>query len=114
LKTTGLIPTTNQQLPTTCTYTIHAASFFVCQLRLDFVRFSLPQPTIDTTTPGNAYPACNNGYLQVGNVKLCGENAGQHSEFLINDLKIFNIYIFTSIPNKFMYLSIQETSMRGK
>lgn len=81
LRTTGLVrPTGNQQLPTTCTYTIIANNFFVCQMRLDFVRFSLPQPTVDTTTPFDAYPACNDGHLQVGNIKLCGENTGQHSK----------------------------------
>ena len=81
LRHTGLVPPpANQQVPQTCTYTIHALSLMICQIRLDFTTFSLSQPTINSMA-GTVYPICNDGYLQVGNITLCGENSGQHSEF---------------------------------
>lgn len=52
----------------------------ICQMRLDLNQFSLSPPTID---PILAYMKCNDGYLQVGNVTLCGENSGQHSKLKI-------------------------------
>lgn len=54
-------------------------NFMVCQIRLELTKFSLAQPTV-TEVAGSAFPKCVNGYLQVGNITLCGENAGQHSK----------------------------------
>lgn len=47
-------------------------------MRLDFRQFSISGPTVH---PTRAYQSCNDEYLQVGNVTLCGENTGQHSKF---------------------------------
>jgi hypothetical protein len=81
LRTTGLVsPAVTRPMPTTCTYRINVINFQVCQMRLDFRTFSMAPPTADAATP---YQRCNTDYLQVGNVTLCGENAGQHGEEIL-------------------------------
>lgn len=81
LRHTGLVPPpTSQQIPVTCTYRIHIISFAICQMRLEFREFSLPAPTYDSSVPGISYQKCSDGYLQVGNITLCGENRGQHGK----------------------------------
>lgn len=73
-------------------------NLMVCQMRLDFTKFTLAQPTINSMA-GSAFPKCSDGYLQVGNITMCGENAGQHSEFLafererMNFINSFAVYV---------------------
>lgn len=69
----------NQQIPTTCTYKIHAVSGFICQMRFDFVEFNLAPPTV------SPYPRCTDEFMTVGNVTLCGVNNGQHSMYLFSN-----------------------------
>lgn len=68
------MPTTrpNQQVPTTCTYKIHAISGFICQMRFELTEFSLLAPEI------SPFPRCVDESMTVGNVTLCGVNHGQH------------------------------------
>lgn len=58
-----------------CTYRITRAATDICQLRIDFLDFSLAPPNGDGT--------CNNDYMSVTGgssrvPRICGENAGQH------------------------------------
>ncbi|XP_070499320.1 uncharacterized protein [Chironomus tepperi] len=79
----NLVPTTrpNQQVPTTCTYKIHAISGFICQMRFELTEFSLLAPQI------SPFPRCVDESMTVGNVTLCGVNHGQHFYVPINPLK---------------------------
>lgn len=58
-----------------CTYQIHQESYDnICQLRIDFLSFSLAQP--------NGDGMCNTDYFTVEGgtyvPKICGQNMGQH------------------------------------
>lgn len=56
-----------------CSYTIKPFNNRVCQLRIDFEIFSLEQPT-----SASGYPQCVTDIFTVGNLRMCGNNAGQH------------------------------------
>lgn len=58
-----------------CGYQIHRASHKICQLRIDFLAFSLAQP--------NGDGECTTDYFTVENAasnipRICGENTGSH------------------------------------
>lgn len=81
LRTTGLVsPAANQPIPQTCTYRINAVSFQICQMRLDFRQFSMAGPSVNPLANGAAFQKCNDDFLTVNGITICGENAGQHSE----------------------------------
>lgn len=58
-----------------CSYTIRPFNNRVCQLRIDFETFVLEQPTT-----ASGYPQCVTDIFTVGNLRMCGDNSGQHSE----------------------------------
>lgn len=60
-----------------CVYEIRPTSSRVCQVRFDLNNFSLAQPSILT------YPLCVTDEFVVGDIKLCGENSGQHCKFFL-------------------------------
>ncbi|XP_030383241.1 uncharacterized protein LOC115630726 [Scaptodrosophila lebanonensis] len=58
-----------------CQYNVASWSTQVCQVRIDFERFELPQPQL--LGNGEQLLECVD-YLQVQRFKLCGRNTGQH------------------------------------
>lgn len=81
--TCGSVPSSLKQVtlavPATitsgCSYTIKPFNNRVCQLRIDFEIFELEQPTA-----ASGYPQCVTDIFTVGNLRMCGNNSGQHSE----------------------------------
>ena len=71
------------------TFHFHLKSF---QFRLDFRQLSLAPPTV------NPYPICEQDTLKVGDITLCGENAGQH------------IYVPVARGDRQITITIQTTS----
>lgn len=60
-----------------CTITVYPCNSDVCQLRIDFMKFSLAQP--------NATGVCDNDFLLISGgastvPRLCGENDDQHGK----------------------------------
>lgn len=101
LRTTGLLPPLpNQQVPVTCTYRINAINFQICQIRLDFTKLSLAQPTMNGNGLGGngAFMRCNDESLTVGvnGIQICGENSGQHRKWKGSTGK--NFFVQISIP----------------
>ena len=93
------------QSGTTCSLSVDTGSNLnsqrkaICQIRLDFVSFSIAQPDSETV--------CSDDTFQVigatNNVPtICGDNAGQHSTFIQSDM----ISLFTFFLNqKISFLS---------
>lgn len=75
-----------------CSYTIKPFNNRVCQLRIDFETFVLEQPTT-----ASGYPQCVTDIFTVGNLRMCGDNSGQHSKnyliFQSNNELIFGFLI---------------------
>lgn len=68
--------------------TVYPCTTDICQLRLDFLEFSLSQP--------NASGVCDNDFLLIAGAartypRICGENAGQHGKhkFILHS-ELFN------------------------
>ncbi|KAH8273710.1 hypothetical protein KR018_010263 [Drosophila ironensis] len=60
-----------------CQYRVAQWSGQVCQVRVDFERLELPQPTLNATSQALE---CRD-FLQIQRFRLCGRNTGQHLYF---------------------------------
>lgn len=77
----------------TCSLTVQRCSPDVCQIRIDFLSFSLVQPNGDGICANDALiisgAATNTG-------RICGENTGQHIYLDFNNENNIDVSIFTS------------------
>ncbi|KAK0080535.1 hypothetical protein PV325_013798 [Microctonus aethiopoides] len=81
-----------------CMITVYPCTTDICQLRLDFLEFSLSQP--------NASGVCDNDFLLIAGAartypRICGENAGQHVYVEFNGANPIIISIDTNVDYSF-------------
>ncbi|KAK0081836.1 hypothetical protein PV326_007475 [Microctonus aethiopoides] len=81
-----------------CMITVYPCTTDICQLRLDFLEFSLSQP--------NASGVCDNDFLLIAGAartypRFCGENAGQHVYVEFNGANPIIISIDTNVDYSF-------------
>ncbi|KAK4873091.1 hypothetical protein RN001_015120 [Aquatica leii] len=76
-----------------CTLTIQRCNVNVCQMRIDFLSFTLAQPNADGVCVNDAMTISGAG-TNVG--RICGENTGQHIYIDFSYAKDVVINIFTS------------------
>lgn len=74
-----------RQPPKECVYRIQPASFFVCQLRIDF-DIAMQAPTLPPTDAAAAaaspikVPTCDKDEFSIGSFRFCGVSRDQHSK----------------------------------
>jgi CUB domain len=81
-----------------CQYRVYRKNHRICQLRIDFLIFSLAQPTGDGV--------CTNDYFSITDgsspvPRICGENSGQHIYVTFNKNYPVSIIIATTAAKTF-------------
>ncbi|KAK5640484.1 hypothetical protein RI129_011295 [Pyrocoelia pectoralis] len=77
----------------TCSLTVQRCSEDICQIRIDFLSFSLAQPNGDGVCANDAL-IISGGAANLG--RICGDNTGQHIYLDFNNGSNIDINIFTS------------------